>query len=222
MTITDSLVSDATRAELRHIKIPDDGGPMMHAEMVSVCQACMIIESACLWLENVDSILFCQVCCSRWGADPMARGSYSSIAVGALGGEEYDTLAQSAGGRVFFAGEATTRLYPATMHGAFLTGLREVFSSIKGKIYLVPGRLRLVCMPQHAPTSSSSSIPIALLTGSVGLLLCTCLSKSTEQHFCQLLNVQHYVLSGAGGRCAGAGCQWNLMSSRRNMKVPWQ
>ncbi|KAK9814743.1 hypothetical protein WJX72_010741 [[Myrmecia] bisecta] len=66
-----------------------------------------------------------QACCTRWGQDPMAYGSYSSIAVGALGGEDYDVLAENIGGRVFFAGEATTRKYPATMHGAFFTGLRE-------------------------------------------------------------------------------------------------
>ncbi|BDA49228.1 Lysine-specific histone demethylase 1 homolog 1 [Coccomyxa sp. Obi] len=66
-----------------------------------------------------------QVVCTRWGADPMARGSYSSIAVGALGGEEYDILQQSVAARVFFAGEATTKKHPATMHGAFLSGLRE-------------------------------------------------------------------------------------------------
>ena len=47
----------------------------------------------------------------------MAYGSYSSIAVGALGGEEYDTLAENLGGRVFFAGEHTTKKHPATMHG---------------------------------------------------------------------------------------------------------
>jgi lysine-specific histone demethylase 1 len=67
-----------------------------------------------------------QVVCTRWGADPLARGSYSSIAVGALGGEEYDILGQSVAARVFFAGEATTKKHPATMHGAFFSGLREV------------------------------------------------------------------------------------------------
>lgn len=67
-----------------------------------------------------------QVCCTRWGSDEMAYGSYSSMAVGALGGEDYDVLAENVGGRLFFAGEATTRKYPATMHGAFLSGLREV------------------------------------------------------------------------------------------------
>ncbi|KAK2077801.1 hypothetical protein QBZ16_004649 [Prototheca wickerhamii] len=59
---------------------------------------------------------------TRWGADPYARGSYSSLAAGARGGVEYDTLAENLGGRVFFAGEATTRKYPATMHGALISG----------------------------------------------------------------------------------------------------
>lgn len=63
--------------------------------------------------------------CTRWGSDPFCLGSYSNVAVGASG-DDYDILAESVGdGRLFFAGEATTRRYPATMHGAFLTGLRE-------------------------------------------------------------------------------------------------
>lgn len=60
--------------------------------------------------------------CTRWGSDPFAYGSYSHVAVGASG-DDYDVMAESCGnGRLFFAGEATTRWHPATMHGAFLTG----------------------------------------------------------------------------------------------------
>ncbi|XP_068646403.1 protein FLOWERINGUS D [Aristolochia californica] len=69
-----------------------------------------------------------QTVCTRWGSDPFSLGSYSNVAVGATG-DDYDILAENVGdGRLFFAGEATTRRYPATMHGAYLTGLREAAS----------------------------------------------------------------------------------------------
>ena len=65
-----------------------------------------------------------QAICTRWGADPYARGSYSHVAAGSSG-EDYDTMAEPQNERLFFAGEATCRQHPATMHGAFLSGLRE-------------------------------------------------------------------------------------------------
>jgi lysine-specific histone demethylase 1 len=49
-----------------------------------------------------------QATMTRWSADPMCWGSYSSVAVGSPGAPDYDALAQPLGGRVFFAGEATT------------------------------------------------------------------------------------------------------------------
>ncbi|CAK7327559.1 unnamed protein product [Dovyalis caffra] len=64
-----------------------------------------------------------QTICTRWGSDPFCYGSYSHVRVQSSG-SDYDILAENVGA-AFFAGEATTRQYPATMHGAFLSGLRE-------------------------------------------------------------------------------------------------
>ncbi|XP_010473510.1 PREDICTED: lysine-specific histone demethylase 1 homolog 1 [Camelina sativa] len=72
-----------------------------------------------------------QALCSRWGQDKFSYGSYSYVAVGSSG-DDYDILAESVGdGRVFFAGEATNRQYPATMHGAFLSGMREAANILR-------------------------------------------------------------------------------------------
>ncbi|XP_037031800.1 possible lysine-specific histone demethylase 1 [Bradysia coprophila] len=76
---------------------------------------------------------------TRWRADPWARGSYSFVSVGSSG-SDYDLLAApvtptpnlangssetSETPRLFFAGEHTIRNYPATVHGALLSGVRE-------------------------------------------------------------------------------------------------
>lgn len=60
---------------------------------------------------------------SKWGSDPYAKGSYSSYQPGCGGGDDNDQLQENLGGRVYFAGEATCRKYPATMHGALVSGM---------------------------------------------------------------------------------------------------
>ena len=61
---------------------------------------------------------------TRWHADPFARGAYSHVPPGATMGD-YDLIAAPVENRLFFAGEATNRQYPATVHGALLSGRRE-------------------------------------------------------------------------------------------------
>jgi monoamine oxidase len=61
---------------------------------------------------------------TRWASDPLAGGSYSYLRVGASP-DDYDILAEPVGDRLFFAGEATNRAHSATVHGAYLSGLRE-------------------------------------------------------------------------------------------------
>lgn len=60
---------------------------------------------------------------TRWASDPFAYGSYSFLPVGATPGLR-DDLAAKIGQSIFFAGEATHRRYPATVHGAYLSGIR--------------------------------------------------------------------------------------------------
>ncbi len=61
---------------------------------------------------------------TRWQADPFAQGAYSYLAKHSSP-EDYEALAQPVGDRLFFAGEATSRQYAATLHGALLSGWRE-------------------------------------------------------------------------------------------------
>lgn len=61
---------------------------------------------------------------TRWANDEFSYGSYSYIPVGASG-KDYAVLAEPVANRIFFAGEATHRQYPASTHGAYLSGIRE-------------------------------------------------------------------------------------------------
>lgn len=59
---------------------------------------------------------------TRWGKDPYSFGAYSHIPPFASG-NDYDALFEPVDGVLYFAGEATSRKYPATQHGAYLTGV---------------------------------------------------------------------------------------------------
>jgi polyamine oxidase len=59
---------------------------------------------------------------TRWGRDPFARGSYSYLALGATR-DDRDALAAPIGRRLILAGEATSRRFPSTVHGAWLSGV---------------------------------------------------------------------------------------------------
>jgi monoamine oxidase len=59
---------------------------------------------------------------TRWGKDPLSFGSYSHIPPFASG-DDYDALFKPVDNVLYFAGEATSRKYPATVHGAYLSGV---------------------------------------------------------------------------------------------------
>ncbi|MFI1154665.1 flavin monoamine oxidase family protein [Streptomyces sp. NPDC020817] len=60
---------------------------------------------------------------TRWASDPYALGSYSYNGIGSTPAMR-DQLAAAVGGRVHFAGEATSRTSFATTHGAYQSGVR--------------------------------------------------------------------------------------------------
>jgi hypothetical protein len=72
---------------------------------------------------------------TRWKKDPYACGSYSYVGPKTQAGD-YDVMARPHG-PLHFAGEATCGTHPATVHGAYLSGLRaaaEVAEAIMGPI----------------------------------------------------------------------------------------
>ncbi|KAK5857555.1 hypothetical protein PBY51_010794 [Eleginops maclovinus] len=108
---------------------------------------------------------------TRWRADPWARGSYSYVAAGSSG-NDYDLMAQPITPgpaipgasqpvpRLFFSGEHTIRNYPATVHGALLSGLREagrIADQFLGAMYTLPRQATptTASNPQQAPPTPS-------------------------------------------------------------------
>ncbi|KAJ3177859.1 hypothetical protein HDU85_005771 [Gaertneriomyces sp. JEL0708] len=80
-----------------------------------------------------------QVIATTWDVDPYARGSYSSLGKAAHG-DEYVVMSKredGVGSRMIWAGEHTEGKWPATVHGALLSGMRaarEVADMLLGKL----------------------------------------------------------------------------------------
>lgn len=60
---------------------------------------------------------------THWATDPFSLGSYSIMPPGSTS-RDREALAESVADVLFFAGEATSSDYPATVHGAFLSGIK--------------------------------------------------------------------------------------------------
>ncbi|KAI0200298.1 Sec1-like protein [Astrocystis sublimbata] len=99
--------------------------------------------------EPVHSVI------TRWGSDRFARGSYSSAGPD-MRVDDYQTMAEPTG-NLLFAGEHTTNTHPATVHGAFLSGLRaasEVLDAMLGPIQVpIP-----LILPKESLSALSGSL----------------------------------------------------------------
>ncbi|KAF3938434.1 hypothetical protein ABW19_dt0202122 [Dactylella cylindrospora] len=104
---------------------------------------------------------------TRWRKDPFARGTYSYVAAGSSG-EDYDTIATPIEDQVFFAGEHTNRHFPATVHGAYISGLRvasEVAESLLGPINIPSPLIRP--RPRRAQTSATPAPAVVTASSDV-------------------------------------------------------
>lgn len=61
---------------------------------------------------------------TKWGQNVNSFGAYSYATNGTTT-EDFDILADSVNNKLFFAGEHTSREYRGTVHGAYLSGIRE-------------------------------------------------------------------------------------------------
>ncbi|KAI0982820.1 hypothetical protein GJ496_003040 [Pomphorhynchus laevis] len=93
-----------------------------HVSDELIVAKCLAILKGIFGAANVQPLKDAVV--TRWGMDQWSRGSYSYVAKESYGGSDYDLLAKSINSGVYFAGEHTNRNYPATVHGAMLSGFR--------------------------------------------------------------------------------------------------
>ena len=90
---------------------------------------------------------------TRWGSDKFSRGSYSSAGPD-MRPDDYQTMARPIG-NLFFAGEHTIETHPATVHGAYLSGLRAASEVLEAMLGPIPVPTPLVVRKDALPGWSS-------------------------------------------------------------------
>lgn len=93
-----------------------------------------------------------QVIITRWGSDKFARGSYSSAGPN-MKADDYDIMARRVG-NLLFAGEHTTGTHPATVHGAYLSGIRAASDLIDTMLGPIEVPIPLI-LPKDSITTTS-------------------------------------------------------------------
>lgn len=111
---------------------------------------------------------------TRWGADNFAGGSYSYTGVGSTNADYYE-LSKPLDHRLFFAGEATEVRYPATVHGAYMSGIREALRvQAVDKHYLPQPQIESGLLPEYV--LCKEGLELALLPPDSSL----CVKSSTK------------------------------------------
>lgn len=100
---------------------------------------------------------------TRWGKDRFARGSYSYVGATSQPGD-YETLAAPVG-TLHFAGEATCATHPATVHGAYISGLRAASEVIDDLIGPIEIPRPLVPWPTQGDTDVPETPQISKVVG---------------------------------------------------------
>ena len=93
---------------------------------------------------------------TRWVSDKFARGSYSSAGP-EMNVDDYDIMARPVGRHLHFAGEHTIGTYPATVHGAYISGVRAASDLVDELLGPLQFPTPLVPAKQSTTTSHSTS-----------------------------------------------------------------
>lgn len=90
---------------------------------------------------------------TRWSQNPYSYGAYSYPTVG-MNEDDFDQMGEPVANRLLFAGEHTITQYRGTVHGAYLTGIREAERILRwenvSRHPFAGSRLPLACYPNPA------------------------------------------------------------------------